>query len=252
MSFSDKVVLVTGASSGIGAATAIEFAKEGATVAIVGRNEEKLNNVAGEVEKVGPKPLILQADISNDNEAKNMVEEVIMKLGKLDVLVNNAGLTKFGSILDGKILQSYDETMKINVRAHINVTTLAAPHLVKTKGNIVNISSIAGTKVSSHTSMNAYFVSKAAMNHFSRCAALELASQGVRVNTVSPGPVKTDFFENAGAGFIKFENFTSDCPLNRVSEPVEVADIILFLASNKAKGVTGSEYFVDNGWCLKS
>ncbi|CAF4791301.1 unnamed protein product [Pieris macdunnoughi] len=228
MIFSNKVVLVTGASSGIGAATAIEFAKEGAIVAIVARNEEKLNNVANEIEK-----------------------QVITKLGKLDVLVNNAGLTRFGSILEGNILQSYDEIMKVNVRAHINITTLATPHLIKTQGNIVNISSVAGKTLPSYSSMISYHISKAELTHFSRCAALELANKGVRVNIVSPGPVKTDLLENAGVGFMKFEDVSDDAPLKRVSESVEVADIVLFLASNKARGITGSEYVADNGWCLR-
>ncbi|XP_022117394.2 3-oxoacyl-[acyl-carrier-protein] reductase FabG-like [Pieris rapae] len=252
MIFSNKVVLVTGASSGIGAATAIEFAKEGAIVAIVARNEEKLNKIAHEIEKVGQKPLILKSDISDDNEAKNLLEQVITKLGKLDILVNNAGLTRFGSILEGNILQSYDEIMKVNVRAHINITTLAAPYLIKTQGNIVNISSVAGKILPSYSSMISYHISKAALTHFSRCAALELASKGVRVNIVSPGPVKTDLLENAGVGFLKFEDVSDDAPLKRVSESVEVADIVLFLASNKAKGITGSEYVADNGWCLRS
>ncbi|XP_045491159.1 glucose 1-dehydrogenase-like [Colias croceus] len=252
MSFVNKVVLVTGASSGIGAVTAIAFAKEGASVAIIGRKEDKLKEVAEKCEDVGPKALIIKADISVDDDAKRVVEDVIKNFGKLDVLVNNAGLTCFGSILEGNLLNAYDDTMKVNVRAHINVTALAAPHLVKTKGNIVNVSSIAAHSIPEHASMIPYYVSKAAMHHFTKCAALELSRRGVRVNSVSPGPVKTDFLVNAGVTHIKLEDMSDSTPLQRVSESSEVADVILFLASNKAVGVTGSDYVVDNGFLVKA
>ncbi|CAG4958366.1 unnamed protein product [Colias eurytheme] len=249
MSFKNKVVIITGASSGIGAATAIEFTKEGAKVAIVGRNEEKLQTVSENCEK-GSKPLLIIADIANDDEAKRMIQKVIDEYGQIDVLVNNAGLAKYGSILDGNILEAYDETIKINLRAHINVTALATPHLIKTKGNIINISSVGGTLVPKQASKTPYYISKAGLNHFTRCAALELASKGIRVNTVSPGPVKTDFLVNSGVTSYKFEDMGVNMPLQRVSDPIEIARLILFLASDKAVGITGSEYVADNGFLL--
>ncbi|XP_038220942.1 3-oxoacyl-[acyl-carrier-protein] reductase FabG-like [Zerene cesonia] len=250
MSFKTKVVLITGASSGIGAAAAIEFAKEGAKVAIVGRNVEKLQTISDNCEKYGSKPLLIAADISIDDEAKRVVQKVIEEYGHLDVLVNNAGLAKYGSILDGNILEAYDATIKINLRAHINVTALATPHLIKTKGNIINISSVGGTLVPKQCSKTPYYISKAALNHFTRCAALELSSKGIRVNTVSPGPVKTDFLVNSGVTSYKFEDMAVDMPLQRVSDPIEIARIILFLASDNAVGITGSEYVADNGFLL--
>ncbi|CAF4886015.1 unnamed protein product [Pieris macdunnoughi] len=251
MSFVNKVLLVTGAGSGIGAGTAIKFAKEGANVAIVGRNIDKLKRIAEKCEKIGPKPLIIQSDVSHDESASRIINEVIATFKKLDVLVNNAGVLKFGTILKGNLLEAYDTTMVVNVRAPINLTSIAAPHLVKTKGNIINISSLAGTTAPEKPPTSAYHISKAALSHFSRCAALELAKHGVRVNTISPGPVKTDLMDNAGIGHVKFDDMAKTLPLQRVSEAGEIADLIAFLASDRAVGITGSEIFVDNGYLLK-
>ncbi|KAI5633694.1 enoyl-(Acyl carrier protein) reductase domain-containing protein [Phthorimaea operculella] len=249
MSFKNKVVLVTGASSGIGAATAILFAKEGADVSMADRNQKNLDEVAAKVGAVGKTPLVINADVSKDDDAKRIITETISKFGKLDVLVNNAGLGKSGGILDGKVLEAYDVIMNVNVRAVINLTTLSAPHLAATKGNIINISSIISMKTPT-TGLIAYAVSKAALDHFTRGAALELASSGIRVNAVNPGAAKTSFMENAGIS-INFDDMASYTPLKRISDPEEIADLILYLASEKARGITGSCFVNDNGSLLK-
>ncbi|XP_072934767.1 3-oxoacyl-[acyl-carrier-protein] reductase-like [Epargyreus clarus] len=247
MSFASKVVIVTGASSGIGAAIAIAFAKEKANVTMVGRNETKLKKVAEECERNGSKPLVIVADITNEDQVKSLIKETIVKFGKLDVLVNNAGMAKFGTLMGGDMLQAYDETMKTNVRAQVHVTTEALQHLIQTKGNIINISSVAGTRPSKSASLTSYNISKAALNHFTKCAALELSTRGVRVNSVSPGPVRSDFMENAGSTF-SLESVPT--PLGKISGPEEIADVVLFLASDRAKSITGSDYIVDNGYIL--
>ncbi|XP_045533364.1 uncharacterized oxidoreductase TM_0325-like [Pieris brassicae] len=252
MIFLNKVVLITGASSGIGAAAAVEFAKVGAKVAIVGRNVQKLHKVSELCIKNGSKPLVINADLGNDEECQKIIDLVIKEFGKLDVLVNNAGFLHYGSILEGNILEGYDKTMRVNVRAHVHMTSLAAPYLVKSKGNIINISSAAATSTTSLKGRTPYFVSKAALNHFTRCCATELAREGVRVNTISPGPVKTDFFDNSGLDDVDIDRFADMMPLKRVSESVEVADMILFLASDRAVGITGSEFVVDNGYLLRA
>ncbi|CAG4968039.1 unnamed protein product [Parnassius apollo] len=251
MSFVDKVVLVTGASSGIGAATAILFAKEGANVTLVGRNEVKLKNVVEQCEKYGKKHLLIKADISNDEEAVNVIKKTIDTFGKLDILVNNAGICRFTSILDENLMKVYDETLNTNLRAHVYITNLAAPHLIKTKGSIVNISSTAGSSISMSSRTLPYFISKAALDQFSRGVALELAQYGVRVNTISPGPVRTDIFENANAP-ITVDSFQKMTALNRVAEPEEIAELILYLSGDKAKSITGSNYVSDNGYLLKN
>ncbi|XP_063627605.1 3-oxoacyl-[acyl-carrier-protein] reductase FabG-like [Cydia splendana] len=255
MSFSGKVVLVTGASSGIGAATAILFSKEGASVAIVGRNETKLSNVAQKCAHLGAQPLVIRADVANEKEASTIIKKTVDHFGKLDVLVNNAGIARKASVAESNTLQIYDEVMNTNMRSIVQLTSLAAPYLVATKGNIVNVSSIASTKVLGEGFM-AYCVSKAGLDHFTRCAALDLAASGVRVNSVNPGPVRTDITENAGmappgAGDMAWEHAKTMTLLNRVGEPEEIADVIAFLASDKARSITGSTYVSDNGQLLK-
>ncbi|XP_061722417.1 3-oxoacyl-[acyl-carrier-protein] reductase FabG-like [Cydia pomonella] len=255
MSFSGKVVLVTGASSGIGAATAILFSKEGASVAIVGRNETKLSNIAQKCTQAGAKPLVIRADVANEKEASTIIKKTVDHFGKLDVLVNNAGIVKKASVADPNILKVFDENINTNLRSIVQLTSLAAPFLVATKGNIVNVSSVASTKVIGENYMS-YCVSKVGVDHFTRCAALDLAASGVRVNSVNPGPVKTDIAENcglapAGTGDIAWEYAKAVTALNRYAEPEEIADVIAFLASDKAKSVTGSIYVADNGQLLK-
>ncbi|KAH9636021.1 hypothetical protein HF086_005873 [Spodoptera exigua] len=251
MSFQDKVVIVTGASSGIGAATAIKFAAEGAKVALVGRNQTKLNNVA---KKCG-NPVVIIADVSKDDDAKRVIDDTIRYLGKIDILVNNAGIATPVSILSDRALEVFDQVMSTNLRGPVYLTHLAAPHLVKTKGNIVNVSSVASSVVLAKDFFS-YCASKAALDHFSKAVALELAPSGVRVNVVNPGPVRTDIVENMGAtkevAEATFGQMHSITPLDRISEPEEIADLIMYLASDKAKGMTGSTVVTDNGMILKS
>ncbi|XP_026314593.1 uncharacterized protein LOC113226247 [Hyposmocoma kahamanoa] len=247
MSFTHKSVIVTGASSGIGATTAILFAKQGASVVMVGRNETKLNAVAAKLPK-NAKSLILKADVTTD--AKKIIDETVNKFGKIDVLVNNAGFAKYGSLTDGKFLEAYDAVMRTNVRAVAELTMLALPYLTKTKGNIINISSVAAIVLPFDTRNLSYNVSKAALDHFTRGAALEFAPKGIRVNSVNPGPVSTDFLENMGAD-ISFDDLKTLTPLKRISAPEEIAELIMYLASDKALGITGSIMVVDNGRLLK-
>ncbi|KAJ0172869.1 hypothetical protein K1T71_011045 [Dendrolimus kikuchii] len=248
MSYTNKVVLITGGSSGIGAGAAILFAREAAKVAIVGRNETKLSKTAAECEKFGNKPLVIVADVTKD--AKRIIDETIAAFGKIDVLINNAGISRPGCIADGKLIESYDALMDTNLRSAMNMTMLAAPHLKTTKGNIINISSVGGHRPPKSQLFTAYGVSKAALNHFTKAAAIELAPSGVRVNAVSPGPVKTDLIENSGSA-ASWDVFKSATLFGRVAEPEEIAELLLFLAGDKAKSITGSNYVSDNGYLLK-
>ncbi|KAL0818868.1 hypothetical protein ABMA28_008187 [Loxostege sticticalis] len=252
MSFNNKVVLVTGASSGIGAAIALKFAEEGANVAIVGRNADKLKNVSENIAKIGNKPLVIAADVTKEDDAKRIVNDTVKQFGKLDVLINNAGVAGFVGITDANALTVFDNVMNTNLRSPVYLTHLASKHLIETKGNIINISSIAGQFVKENRF--AYCTSKAALDHFARAIALDFAPKGVRVNTISPGPVKTNFVENAGASKeiekAIWDEFLEKTPLNRISDPSEIANLALFLASEKAVGITGSTYLSDNGFLL--
>ncbi|KAJ8713116.1 hypothetical protein PYW08_008420 [Mythimna loreyi] len=249
MSFENKVVLVTGGSAGIGAATAVLFAKEGASVAIVGRNEARLKTVTEQCQAHGVTPLIIKADVSQDKAASEIINKTIEKFGKLDVLINNAGIVAQGGLLDADLMKNYDNVMNINLRAVVNLTNEAVPYLVKSKGNVINISSTAGSQADPW--LMAYCISKAGLESFSKTAALELAASGVRVNIVSPGPVETDILETAGMP-VMWEIWGKHAPLGKVAYPDEVADVILFLASDKAKSITGANFTIDNGELLKT
>lgn len=255
MSFKGKVVLVTGGSSGIGAAAAVRFAEEGAKVSMVGRNTKKLQNVSAQCEKAGSKPLVIVADVTKDEDAKRIISDTVKHYGRLDVLVNNAGTCIPCSILAPNAMQTFDNLMALNLRAPIYLTNLAVPYIVESKGNIINISSIAGLRSYAESIGFAYCTSKAGLDHFTRCVALELAPKGVRVNSINPGPVRTDiakiFVKDESKEQELWEMAAQKTPLKRVSESEEIGDLILFLASDKAKSVTGSVYVIDNGRLLE-
>lgn len=183
MAFSGKVVIITGASSGIGAEAARDFSKLGANLVIVGRNIENLQKVASEC--VDPeKVLAVQADVTSAEGPKKIIDEALRKFGQIDVLVNNAGILETGTI-ENTSLEQYDRVMNTNIRSIYALTMLAVPHLIKTVGNIVNVSSVNGIR--SFPGVLAYNISKAAVDQFTRCVALELAPKQVRVNSVNPG-----------------------------------------------------------------
>lgn len=186
MSFEEKIVLITGGSSGIGAAAARHLSKLGAKVAIVGRNEKRLNDVAEEIKNAGsPAPLAIVADVTKD--AERIVDETIKHFGKLDVLVNNAGVVAQDSVTSID-MSDFDRIFDTNVRSVIILTKLCVPHLAKTKGNIVNVSSIAGLKAVKN--VLTYCMSKAALDQFTKCSALDLASKSIRVNSINPAVIR--------------------------------------------------------------
>ncbi|XP_047984270.1 3-oxoacyl-[acyl-carrier-protein] reductase FabG-like [Leguminivora glycinivorella] len=251
--FTDKVVLITGASSGIGAETAVEFAKLNASLVITGRNHENLSKIAKQCEENSPakhQPLIVLADMTNENDVKKIIDETIKKFQKLDVLVNNAGVLESGTIETTSLAQ-YDRVMNTNVRSPYHLTTLAVPYLLQTKGNIVNVSSVTGLR--SFPNVLAYCMSKSALDQFTRCVALELAPKGVRVNAVNPGVITTGLHKK-GEGSMndeQYEAFIKKCAethaLGRPGDAKEVASVIIFLASEGASNITGATLPVDGG-----
>ncbi|XP_050328859.1 3-oxoacyl-[acyl-carrier-protein] reductase FabG-like [Bactrocera neohumeralis] len=248
MSLEGKVVIVTGASSGIGATTAEAFAKEGSKVVLVGRNETNLKATEAACKAANSKAelLLITADVTVD--AKRIINTTIDRFGQLDVLVNNAGIIEFGIILDVDVDQ-FDRLFNTNVRSVFLLTKFAAPHLIKTQGNIVNVSSVAGLR--SKRGMTTYCTSKAALDQFTRCCALDLAPQNVRVNSVNPGVIVTDLYRNAGFSTKKahdyYELAKDKHPLGRVGQPKEVADAIIFLASDSSSFITGAIIPIDGG-----
>lgn len=248
MYFSDKVVLITGASSGIGAACAVKFAKSSAKLSLIGRNLENLKEIARQCEEIsGLKHLVIAADISCDEDVERLVLQTINHYGRIDVLINNAGISSTPGF-HAKIA-AYDNVMATNVRGTYLLTSEAMPHLIKSKGNIVNISSILSTKPL--PIITPYCMSKAAIDMFTKCAALELGAQGVRVNAVNPGPVKTEFFKRSGISDTDtdrmFASIELNSPLKKLTNSEDVAELVIFLASDKASSVTGSCYVIDCG-----
>jgi NAD(P)-dependent dehydrogenase (short-subunit alcohol dehydrogenase family) len=244
----EKVAIVTGASSGIGRATALLFAKNGAKVVAVGRNEKELNSLRDEVGSKKGTIKVALTDIREISQTEKLVKDTIEAFGKLDVLVNAAGIIMNGSIED-TTLEDWDKMMNVNLRSVFYLTNQCVPYLIESKGNIVNVSSVTGTRA--FPNVLSYCVSKAAVDQLTRCAALELGAKGVRVNAVNPGVVVTNLHKKSGMGDEKYKAFLEHSktthPIGRVGKPQEVAELIAFLASDKAGWITGATYEIDGG-----
>jgi NAD(P)-dependent dehydrogenase (short-subunit alcohol dehydrogenase family) len=246
--FAEKVVLVTGATSGIGRACALRFAGAGAQIAAVGRNEEALADLSKEVEASSGKFLLLQANLSLAQEAERVVDQTIEHAGGIDVLVNAAGHIATGTIEDTS-MEAWDAMLNINLRAVFYLTQKATPSLIERRGNVVNVSSVTGLRA--FPGVLAYCVSKAGVDQLTRCAALELAAKGVRVNAVNPGVVVTEIHRRGGMTDEQYDSFLERSkqthPLGRVGQANEIAELVFFLASDRASWITGATYSIDGG-----
>ena len=250
-SFADKAVIVTGATSGIGRAIARRFAASAANVVAIGRNDKALNEIKNEITDTGGAALIIAADVTSEDDMQHAVGQSIDTFGGVDVLVNAAGHISTGTIEDTS-LSAWDAMMNVNLRAVFHLMQLCTPHLIETKGNIVNVSSVTGLR--SFPGVLAYCVSKAGVDQLTRCAALELAAKGVRVNAVNPGVVVTEIHKRGGMtddAYQKFlEHSKTTHPLGRVGDAAEVADLVFYLASDQASWITGATYSIDGGRAL--
>ena len=244
----DKVAVVTGASSGIGRAAALLFSSNGWNVVAFGRNESELHAVRDEARDSDGSIRVHLGDITETTHVDRLVSETIDSFGRLDSLINAAGIIKSGNIED-TTLDDWDKMMNINLRSAFYLTQKCVPHLAQTKGNVVNVSSVTGTRA--FPNVLAYCVSKAATDQMTRCTALELAPKGIRVNAVNPGVVVTNLHKRGGMSDEAYEKFLENAknthPLGRPGRPEEVADLIYFLASEKASWITGATYEIDGG-----
>jgi meso-butanediol dehydrogenase/(S,S)-butanediol dehydrogenase/diacetyl reductase len=240
--FQQKIVIVTGAASGIGAATAQRFSSEGACVALVDHNEVPLAEVAADL----PKELTLAhiADVSDSKAVDAMVETVVKRFGRLDILVNNAGIFEGGD--PGEITdEQWRKVMSIDADGVFYGCRAALPHLEKTKGAIINTASVSG--LGGDWGMSPYNAAKGAVVNLTRALALDLGKKGVRINSVCPSLTRTGMTADMMDDKELLAKFAERIPLGRVCEPHEVAAVIAFLASEDASFMTGANITVDGG-----
>lgn len=250
--FIEKVILVTGGTSGIGLACVKQFLNAGAQVMMSGTNIEKAQAIIGELGyDLSDETCRLRfhkTDVARVDQCKQLVQETITHFGRLDGLVNSAGVFKFDAI-DDVSEADYDWIMDVNVKGSFFMCKYAMPELRKTKGNIVNISSDAG--IQGNTLSSAYCASKGAITIFTKALAVDVAAEGVRVNCVCPGDILTPMLDKDLARAENpdqyLKNLTEPYPVGRLGKPDEVASVVLFLASDASLFTTGAAWSVDGG-----
>ncbi|CAG2176927.1 unnamed protein product, partial [Oppiella nova] len=250
--FRGKVVLVTGSSSGIGEGIVKLFSILGAKVVVTGRKAAEVTRVAKEAQELSPKkekPLEVVADVTKSDDLNRLMSETIKTFGRLDVLVNNAGIFKMAGIKDKRnFMKVFDQTIQVNLRPYLELIQLAIPHLEKTNGTIISTSS----RLSENPVRMgmAYGISKAGVDMMTKTLALELGPK-IRVNAVNPGPTESNL--NSNTGFdpnimnALMGQLMENTPLRRLGEPLDVAKAVVFLASSDARFITGANINIDGG-----
>ena len=249
--FAGRVALVTGGSSGIGRATALAFAREGAAVAITGRRTDVLEGAVAELRAAGAKAIGIAGDARDEAHAKDAVARTLRELGGLTVLVNNAGVIGAGP-LETTTEEEWDRILDTDLKGPFFFCKAAISALKAAKGaSIVNVCSVAGVRP--YANLAAYCAAKAGLDMLTECLALELAPAGVRVNSINPGVVVTNLHKasNAVPDYAAFlERSKTTHPLGFVGAPEDAAELILFLASDKARWITGAHHALDGGRAL--
>ena len=243
MRLKDKTAIITGGGTGIGLATAHAFYQEGAKIILFGRRKEKLEKA---VEKLGGSAIIVQGDMTNNNDLDKLINETLHNFKKIDILVNNAGLFN-GSPLHEISDSQWDEIMDINIRSVFQLTRRVLPAMLSQKyGSIIHISSILG--LIAVPQVAAYNVSKGALNQFSRSIAVEYGASGIRSNAICPGLIATDMTADLMKDADLMKEWSKEYPIGRFGKPEDVANACLYLASDESSFVTGITLPVDGGF----
>lgn len=246
--FANHVAIVTGASSGIGRATALALAAEGAAVAVVARETATLERVVADCRHAGAEALGIAADLTSAPGPDAIVRDTVARFGGVNIVVNAAGIIAMGTT-EGTSDEDWDRMMDLNLRAPFRLMRAAFPHLQQRRGAVVNVSSVNGRRV--FPNLAAYNTSKAALDQLTRCAAIDWAPHGVRVNAVNPGVTVTNLHRRSGMNEEAYAAFLARArethPLGRPGQPDEIAALILFLASPQSGWITGETIAIDGG-----
>ncbi|HSK72217.1 MAG TPA: SDR family NAD(P)-dependent oxidoreductase [Pyrinomonadaceae bacterium] len=257
MQLEKKVALITGAGSGIGKATALLFAKEGARIAALGRTEDELQETVDEIKNAGGEAIVVLADISHADEMRQAVEQTIEKFGRLDIVFANAGINGVWAPLEELEPEEWDKTININLRGTFLTVKYAIPHLKKQGGSVIVTSSVNGTRIFSNTGATAYSCTKAAQVAFTKMMALELAKHRIRVNVICPGAIDTEIEENTEKRDVEREKEPVEFPEGEIpltdgkpGSSEQVAQLVLFLASDASSHISGTEVWIDGAQSL--
>ena len=247
MKLKNKVVIVTGGTSGIGFAIAKLFSEEGARVVIASDKSENGNDIA---KSISSDCFFVQTDVREESQIKNLLSETIKKFERLDILVNSAGVYSFSqSDIAQMPTADFDWIMNVNFRGVFLTAKFSIPELLKTKGNIINISSSLGIVPEKESAI--YCASKSAVIMFSKAIALQFPEKGLRVNSICPGPIDTPMLHRAFSKKKEYDEYLEMNPMKRAGTPEEVAKLALFLASEDAGYITGGVYTIDGGESLR-
>jgi len=248
--FQDKVVLITGGTSGIGRATAVAFAREGASVVITGRRAEEGNRTLELVQAAGREGLFVRADVSKAADVENTLATLLARFGRLDVAFNNAGVEDIAAPFHEQTVENYDRVMGINVKGlWLSMQAEIRQMLKQGGGAIVNTSSVGGLIAIAGNAT--YVATKHAVLGFTKGAALEYAKQGIRVNAVAPAAIDTEMVQRFASEQAVRDQLARSHPMGRIGQPEEVAQAVLWLASPAASFVTGHTLVVDGGYLVK-
>lgn len=245
MRFDDEAVAVTGAGSGMGRATAMQFAEQGAAVTVVDVDEAAVEATAARIRDAGGDAVAVVADVSDADDVEGFVERTVDEFGSLDVLHNNAGIPQRSTPVEDVAESTWDDVVDVNLKSAFLGAKYATPHLRESAGVILNTASTAGIRP--RTGLSAYAASKGGMITLTKALAYELAEDGVRVNAICPVATDTDMLDDFTGGGLSVDSMADTIPLGRLAEPEDVADAATFLASDEAAMITGTALEVDGG-----